>query len=51
MIAEIMINSQRRYTWTDKTTAQRVDENMSDLLIMILAIQDNPIEFLVSILK
>lgn len=50
-ISDIMIYSQWRYTWINKTTAQRVDENMSDLLIMLLSIQDNPIEFLVSILK
>lgn len=49
-ISDIMIYSQWRYTWINKTTAQRVDENMSDLLIMILAIEDNPISLLLSFL-
>ena len=50
-ISDIMIYSQWRYTWINKTTAQRVDENFLDLLLMILSIQENPITVLLSILK
>lgn len=50
-ISDIMIYSQWRYTWINKTTAQRVDENFLDLLLMILSIQENPITFLISVLK
>ena len=46
-----MIYSQWRYTWINKTTAQRVDENFLDLLLMILSIQENPISFLLSVLE
>jgi hypothetical protein len=50
-ISDIMIYSQWRYTWINKTTAQRVDENMSDLLLMLLSISDKPIEDLILYLK
>lgn len=50
-IDTIMIKSNRLYHWKDKTTACRVDENLEKVLIMLLAIQDEPIEFLISILK
>ena len=50
-IDTIMIKSNRQYKWIDKTTKQRVDDNMENVLLMLLSIQDNPIEFLVSILK
>ena len=49
-ISDIIIYSQWRYTWVNKTTAQRVDENYLDLILMILSIQDNPIQFLIDIL-
>lgn len=50
-ISDIIIYSQWRYTWVNKTTAQRVDENFLDLLLMILSISENQISDLISYLK
>lgn len=49
-IHSTVFHSGRLYHWKDKTTADRVNDNYVDLLIMFLSVSYDPINLLISFL-